>query len=557
MTRYHLSYDNPNSQFVQIKAEFETNKTDELKINLPRWRPGRYQIQDFAKRIRGFRAFTRDHQPLRFRKTNLSEWTIDSKGQQSLCIQYEYHAALMDAGNTWLDEEQLYVNPVNCLMYIEDQRQAPCEVFLDLPKNFSIATGLTQQGHRLQAPSYNILVDSPFFASASLREVKYQVAGMMYSIWFQGDMPRSDEELIGDFVPFTQKTIEILGQLPCEHYHYLNQILSYKHYHGVEHWNSTVITIGPSEALAERERYTDFLGVSCHELFHTWNVIRMRPKEMLPYDFQNPNLHVTGFITEGVTTYYGDLILARSAVFSFEEYLNELNKLLKRHFDNYGRKHYSVAESSYDLWLDGYEAGIPGRKVSIYNEGALAAMILDLMIRKKFANAKSLDNVIRKLWSKTGHDMTGYSADDYREAAESVYGEDLSTYFDEILFGHSPYESYLKPLLTDFGLVLNKSYPKNSIAQDFGFKINPDKSVIAIDPTSPSFKQLMLKDRLIETTESKGGINLTIERYGKKHHIEISKSGERYFEIYEAQLLANRNDQQKANLKHWLEACVK
>ena len=307
--------------------------------------------------------------PLKFKKSDLSVWTIDHQNKSKFTVHYEYYAALMDAGNTWLDPDQLYINPINCLFYIEYQRELPCTLELDIPADYEIATGLENTHNVCQAPSFNILVDSPLIASDSLRKINYEVDYKDYSIWIQGMMPRKDEELQKDFKRFTEKTLEVMGDLPCHEYHFLNQILPYRHYHGVEHWNSTVITIGPSEALAERERYVDFLGVSCHELFHTWNVIRIRPKEMIPYDFQQPNLHTTGFITEGITTYYGDLILARSGVYSFNEYLKELNKLLERHFSNEGRKNYSVAESSYDLWLDGYEKGIPGRKVSIYNEG--------------------------------------------------------------------------------------------------------------------------------------------------------------------------------------------
>lgn len=556
MTRYRISYSNPQSQFIQIEAEFEVKSNKEQIIQLPRWRPGRYEIQNFAKRIRAFKALNTQGSPLQFTKTNLSEWTILTEGNDKIKVQYEYYAALMDAGNTWLDPEQLYVNPVNCLVYIEEQRDMPCSVILDIPDEYLIATGLECSDKKLQAPSYNILVDSPFFASPTLREVKYAVNGKNYSIWFQGDMPRTDEELISDFAPFTKKTLDVIGKLPCDDYHYLNQVLPYKHYHGVEHWNSTVITIGPSDALAERERYIDFLGVSCHELFHTWNVIRLRPEEMVPYEFQEPNLHTTGFITEGITTYYGDLILGRSGVFSFEEYLNELNKLLKKHFDNEGRKNYSVAESSYDLWLDGYEKGIPGRKVSIYNEGALAALILDLTIRKKFNNEKSLDNVMQLMWERHGQGMTGYSPDDYRTAAEHIYEGDLDDYYKNILYGTEPFEHQLIDLLSEFGLAMFKSYPENSIERNYGFKINTDKLVVEIDSNSKAHEQLMFKDKVIEMKEAENGIELIVERYGKQQAVNIPVTETPYFEIYEAQLKDNISEIEKANLKAWLEECI-
>ena len=442
------------------------------------------------------------------------------------------------------------------MIYIEDQRELPCTLELDIPTEYEVATGLETKEHVCKAPNFNILVDSPLFASKSLRRIRYEVDQKDYNIWFQGTMPRKDEELQKDFIGFTEKTLEIMGDLPCNEYHFLNQILPYQHYHGVEHWNSTVITIGPSDTLAERGRYTDFLSISCHELFHTWNVIRLRPKEMVPYDFQQPNLHTTGFITEGITTYYGDLILARSGVYSFEEYLKELNKLLERHFLNEGRKNYSVAESSYDLWLDGYERGIPGRKVSIYNEGALAALILDLKIRLKHKNKKSLDDVLRMMWQKYGSNTSGYSAEDYRKVAEAIYGESLSAYFNGILFGKNAFENELTPLLSSFGLKLSTTYPENNIEQNYGFKISSDKMVIDIDPMSEAYKLIMLKDSIIEMREVKNGIEIHLDRNGEKLHITVPSSEASYFEIFQAQKNPAVDGQKSNNLKNWLENCI-
>jgi len=529
MTRYKISYDKPTRQFLTIEAQFEGISSDNFFLNLPNWRPGRYQEQHFAKRIKDFAVINENGINLPFEKSDLSTWKVACKDSKSITVKYSYHAALMDAGNTWLDDEQLYINFINCIMYTDESRNSPFRIDLHLPENYRIACGLEQtDNHQLTAPNYNILVDSPMFASDSLRKIGYQVGGRNYHLWIQGQLNRTDEELIHDFERFTQKTYEVMGLLPCEEYHFLFQVLPYKHYHGVEHWNSTVITIGPDKALGERERYADFLGVSCHELFHTWNVIRLRPKEMVPYEFQKPNLHYTGFITEGVTTYYGDLLLARSGVYSISEYEAELNKLLKRHFENDGRINYSVAESSFDLWLDGYEKGVPGRKVSIYNEGALAAMILDLSIRKKFNNAKSLDHVMRLMWERHGKDMTGYTWQDYKSAAEDVYEAELNEYFNKIIFGTDDYAKWLFPLLDEFGIQIEMTKPENSIESAYGFKTE-DQVVSGIAIDSPAEGTLMLKDKITETAATETGLALTIERFGKKKQVNLAGDSESYY----------------------------
>src|SRR5690606_21236898 len=111
--------------------------------------------------------------------------------------------------------------------------------------------------------------------------------------------------------------------------------------------------LGPGEKLHEDELYSQLLGVSSHELFHAWNIIKIRPKELSPYRFDKEVAFPTGYVAEGFTTYYGDLFLVRSNVFDHDTYFKELNLLFKRHYSNFGRLNYSLINSSIDLWVDG------------------------------------------------------------------------------------------------------------------------------------------------------------------------------------------------------------
>jgi predicted metalloprotease with PDZ domain len=346
-----------------------------------------------------------------------------------------------------------------------------------------------------------------------------------------------------------------MGGFPCKDYHFICQCLPYKHYHGVEHWNSTMITIGPASALNARPLYKEFLGVSSHELFHTWNVIRLRPKEMMPYDFQRENYHETGFVTEGVTTYYGDLFLKRSGVFSLEEYLFELNKLLERHYLNEGRKNLSVADSSYDLWIDGYEKGAPGRKVSIYNEGALLALILDLKIRVNTDHHKSLDDVMNLMWERFGKSEAGYSYGDYKHVCEEVYGASLKEYFDDYISGTTTFENELSALFPQIGLSFALSASAKPEEKHFGIKlIEQDRRVFidSIAPDSPAEKALSIKDEIlnigaIDFTNS-SSVVIDINRFGRKLSLEVHPNQGNYFATYQVELIPEKAEV----LKKWL-----
>jgi len=552
---YKFSYNKPHSHFINIELTFEISGKNSVILHLPSWRPGRYEIVNFAKNILNLVALGEKGAVLDCQKTSKDSWEVKTENHSSIKIVYQYYAFAMDAGNSWLDEAQIYLNFINCAIYVDGQIGNPCSINLELPKDYQCATGLKQiDEHKFEALSYYQLVDSPLIASNSLRKVTYTVNSKIFNLWIQGEMPKSDQELIHDFERFTKRQLDAMGGFPCDEYHFLFQCLPYTHYHGVEHFNSTTIAIGPSEELAGRSRYKKFLGVSCHELFHTWNVIRLRPKEMVPYDFNKENYHKTGFITEGVTTYYGDLFLMQSGVFSLDEYLEELNGLLKRHYENEGRKNMSVADSSYDLWLDGYQKGIPGRKVSIYNEGALAALILDLTIRLKWDHEKSLDTVMRSMWLRHGKDFSGYSAQDYQLSAEGVYGGSLQQYFDDYIFGTSPFENALKPLFEACGLDFELQEASKTEERNFGFRLT-NNEISQIAPGSPAESFLSLKDEIIKVngqpfdkeTEFIGSLNLEINRFSSVRTIDIQQRVNSYFSIYQV-----ASQEQNSNLIKWL-----
>ena len=538
--QYSISYTNPNKHIIDIKLKLSEVNSEELNLSLPSWRPGRYTMQNFAKHVLNLTAFDENGIELSCEKVTKDQWSVKVGSSKTVEVKYSYYAFQMDAGNSWLDDEQLYLNFINCLVYAEGRLNDKCEVEIHVPVDYLFATGLTQTGvQKFETDSFYHLVDSPLVAAKKIRKIEYQVSSSTFYLWIIGELPRTDGEVIRDFRKFTELQIEVMGEFPSPDYHFIYQCLPYKHYHGVEHWNSTVITIGPAKELKERPLYKEFLGVSSHELFHTWNVIRLRPKEMTPYDFQHENYHETGFVTEGVTTYYGDLFLKRSGVFSLEEYLGELNKLLERHYLNEGRNNMSVASSSFDLWLDGYEKGVPGRKVSIYNEGALLALVLDLKIRLRSGHQRSLDDVMRLMWQRFGKNQAGYTYQDYQNVCEEVYGHSLQDYFENYVSGTSPLEKELKELLPQFSLSFNVKPAKKLEEKIYGLKLAEQEGryfIDAIAANSPAEQLLSLKDEVLNYSpdlfKSENNIEIEVNRFGRKLKTKLSPNGANYFSVY-------------------------
>ncbi len=476
--KYTFSYQTPHHHFITIDVEIDTSNKEEIDIQIPAWRPGRYELGNFAKNVRDFEVYSIEGKKVAFNKVSIDKWNIKCKDEETITVQYLYYASELNAGSTFLDDNQLYVNPVNCCIYNPEDLDSKCTVEINYPKDYKIATSLKNVGENLyEAEDFHELADSPFIVSDSLQHNSYTVEGIEFHLWFQGEVKPNWDKLIADFTKFTAYQIKCFGGFPVDEFHFLFQITPYKYYHGVEHQKSTVISLGPSYAVFE-ERYVDLLGVSSHELYHTWNVKAIRPNGLFPYDYNTENYTKSGYVTEGVTTYMGDLILSESGVFSDKEYQKELETIITRHFHNGGRNHYSVAESSFDTWLDGYVQGVPSRKTSIYVEGALTAMVCDMRIRKATNGEKSLHDVMKTLYNQTNREK-GYSEKEYKQLFEDFGGESFEDIFRDLIYGTNKFAPYIKEALRYRNLDLVIANSDNE-AENYGLKLTPKHGTMIV-----------------------------------------------------------------------------
>lgn len=438
---YKIYSRNRASHFIDIECIITDFTSHTIELQLPAWRPGRYELQHFAKNIQQFVVFDENEQSLPARKTTKDRWQVQTNGAKSIKVCYNYYADIINAGSSYVDEQTFYVNPVNLCIYAEGKIDEACTVELQLRENEQIAgitsiSSLPEKGlHQLHFDNFYHLADSPFIVSATLKHDSYKVGKVKFHLWFEGNLQPDFNRIKSDFKKFTKEQINIFGEFPEKEYHFITWVLPVPYYHGVEHRSSTMQVLGPDSQNFE-ELYIDLLGLASHELFHTWNICKIRPIELMPYDYTKENYFTTCFVAEGITTYYGDLILHRSKVFDETQYLKELEAYFKLHFDNADGASLSLVESSWDLWLDGYIPGIPDRKVSVYHKGAIAAQILDLHIRKVSVHTRSLDDVMRLMWEQFGKPFKGYTMEDYQAICEEVANEKLDWYFDVCIKGN-------------------------------------------------------------------------------------------------------------------------
>jgi len=555
--------------------EVDNILTENLELQLSSWRPGRYELGNFAKNIKRVDAYDGNGNVLSYKKITKDKWLIQSKGSKSVKITYSYFAFELNAGACFADDSQMYVNPVHLCMYVPDRTSEPHELNLEIPEGYKIACSLPVNGKTLTASCFNELADSPFIASANIKSDVYEVSGIKFHLHFNGECRPDFTKIKTHFSAFTKKQIEFWGGFPVDEFHFLFQVLPNRFYHGVEHEKSTVIVLGPAYDLNNGKTYEDLLGVSSHELFHTWNVKNIRPAEMLPYDFSKENYARTGYVYEGFTTYYGDVMLRAANVFTDEQYFQTIEERLVKHFRNYGRFNLSVAQSSADTWLDGYVPGAPYRKTSIYDEGNLVAFMLDIMILKNSGNKKSLKDVCRKLYNDFGKRKKGYTEEDVINLCMEASGNTVGDIFTKYVYGTEDFEPVLNECLNYVGLEIIKTPSALSNESVFGFKVIEQSGlskVSLIAPNSPAWKAgLSANDDVIAVNQyivkndlsnwlnfyKDQQIELTVTSQGrlKQVRLELKQQETTYFDTYKVAFCSKRTLQQEVNYKRWLTEC--
>jgi predicted metalloprotease with PDZ domain len=568
--RYTITHKAPHQRYIAVEAIIDKIEDGLIQIQLPAWRPGRYELGNFAKNVRNFIVEDEKGNALPFNKVTKDLWEILTLDSTSIKISYEYFASTIDAGSTYTDDELLYVNPVNCLVYEPKNMHQECILTLEIPDNFQVACALTNKGNTLYAGSFDELADSPLIASPNLQHTSFEFEDVTHHILINGENTLDINRFTREVKQYTEEQVAIFNHFPTKDFHYLILFLPYRHRHGVEHKNSTVISHGPGIEFDKDENRNDLLAICSHELFHFWNIKRIRPAAMFPYDFSKENYSKLGYVYEGVTTYYGDYMLLRSGVLNFDEYSIEFSKDLQRHFDNEGRYNYSVAESSFDTWLDGYGPGAPARKVSIYVEGMLAALIADIKIRQATQNRNSLDNVMQLLYQRFFLKNVGYTEKDYKEILEEVSGVDVESYFSDIINGKGKVEEHLPDVLTMLGLEIEESNSLQLHEDLFGFKATTidgvvkvvyclhnspaDKAGLALGDTilSVNGKQINSDEEMNDLIkDSREKITLTTQSLFRKREVVLESDGQHYFKNYTLIKTHSPTDEQKQFFKAW------
>lgn len=559
-----MSFPSPHKHLIEVEIICKVNNFNQpIILQLACWRPGRYEMQNYAKNIIALKFKNRKGQSVDYKSVSTHEWQISPKDNEEIHITYKFYAKQPDAGGSWFKSDLIYLNFINFLMYEKDkiyseEHSIELKINVDLPISSPLIWENKNEKIVCQNVSFGTLADSPFLASMNLKKHQFELNQIKFHLSFWGNISPNFEKLETDFSKFIQHQIQIFGEFPEAEYHFQFLIPPFEHYHGVEHSKSTVIVLGKDSDFEDPIFYKKLLGISSHEFFHAWNICKIRPQKLLPYDFSKAQYFEEGFVAEGVTTYYGDLSLLQSGVWSFETYSKELAENIENHLHNSAKNSVSFLDTATILWTDGYQKTHPFRKVSIYDKGAIAAFILDVKIRMHSQNAKSLNDVMQKMWLDFGKKIIGYNYEKYKVIAEEVALVSMQKYFDEIIAGTYSLENYLAACMDYLGLEMVFLPSEYSYENIFGFKVNHKNMIIAIANGSPADSNLDIDDEIIKINGLKISQNnfyipenqiveLEINSFGEINTKRLVATGGFYFPKIYIRKKANITDLQKCN----------
>lgn len=504
MTNYYIETEKNN--ILKIKVEFSSTQKKHI-IKIPTWRPGRYEINNFSKDILEINFF-KNNKKIKSKKTTKNSWEIKSKVGSYIHFIYRLQTYSIDAGSSFCDKKQIYINPVNSLMYIKNLEDSIHKIKFVNIDNFKIISSLKTANNLLLAKNYQQLADSPMVYTKNYIELNYKVNSIKFNIYFIGlETIDNKQKIIDDFRKFTEVQYKIFNSFPFKSYSFIIQALDYEFYHGVEHLESTVVALGPKKNILKNKpkslgNYNNLIGVCSHELFHAWNVKTIRAKKFVNYNFDKENYTNLTYLAEGATTYYGDKTLKTSGFFNDKSYLKELSRIIQNHKYFYSDTRFSLSESAFDVWLDGYKGvyNYP-KRYSIYIQGSIFFLGLDVEIRKVSNNKYSLDTVMKNIYEK--FKSNGISQKNIENEVENIIGKERTkSYFKKYFWSYNNYFKLINNSLKYLNLKLNSKKNSCIVKSKLGIicKRNQCKQIVIsyLDKNSPLLKKGATKGAVIK-----------------------------------------------------------
>ncbi len=501
---YHISTPHPHTHYFDVVLNLEGASEITTDLQMAVWTPGSYMVREYAKNVEQIKAYSEEGNELPVEKLNKNNWRVSNAGK-NFNFQYKVYAFEETVRTGFLDESHASIIPAALFIY---------PVVMDVPiflqfnphsswKNISTSLEMVDNDPwKRYAPNRDILIDSPVeIGNHSIH--KFMVAGVEHELAIYGDGNYNAEKIEEDIIKIIHAEVSVFGHHPCTDDKFSNKryvfILqnSNNGRGGLEHLNSTSL-IYKRLGYTPESSYQEFISLVSHEYFHLWNVKRLRPAALGPFDYASENYTTSLWIAEGFTNYYDDIILRRANIISEQTYLEIASKNINDVENAPGNEIHPVGHASFDAWIKYYRQNENSNnaQVNYYTKGGILAMLLDMQIITYSNGSHSLDEVMREAYETFYlKEDRGYTEAEFKLILEKYTGTDLTSFYSDHVFGTTAinYQKYLEPL----GLSLENTI-KDNIETDLGLIINDKNTITQIRKNSAGEKgKLNVNDEII------------------------------------------------------------
>lgn len=421
----------PDSHYLEVEVIVPAAGRDQVELAMAVWSPGFYKVEDHAARIESLAAWDDHGLSLELEKSRPNRWRVHARGAAKIRVSYRLLCDQRSVTTNWVSRDLGVLNGAATYLTVREEEPRPHIVRLERParwKQASTALSPAPGGgpSDYEAPDYDTLVDSPIVAG-DLDLHEFEVDGRRHQLVDVGargswDGARAAQELES----MVRAAARLWGVLPFDRYVFLNVFREGGG--GLEHRDSTLLTanVARTDTAAGYRRWVEF---ATHEYLHAWNAKRLRPVELGPFDYENPPRTKSLWISEGLTNYYADLVLARAGLRSSQDVLSSLSGQIESLQKQPGRLLQTVEQSSEEVWANSLSGINPSEStVSYYVKGHVLGFLLDVRIRRVTNGARSLDDVMRLAYGRFAQGR-GFTAREFQATAEEVAGTELSSWF--------------------------------------------------------------------------------------------------------------------------------
>lgn len=437
---FEVSFTEPQAHYVEVEMNISGVKKEYVDVKMPVWAPGSYLVREFARQVEGFTANV-NGKLVKSEKVKKNTWRVYTANANAVKINYRVYGFEISVRTPFIDDTHAFLSSTGIFMYPDGFLKSPSTVKVVPFKGWNkVSTGLDPvagQAFTYSAADFDILFDSPI--EVGNQDVfEFIASGVKHEVAMYGGGNYDASRLKVDMAKIVERATAIYGENPNKHYTFI--VHNYlQGGGGLEHLNSTVLGASRDQYASE-EGYKGFLSLVAHEYHHLWNVKRLRPVALGPFDYENENYTTDLWIAEGFTAYYENKFMLRSGFFTNNEFVSTLANSVTNVENTPGGKVQSAASSSFDAWIKYYRPNENSNNtgISYYNKGEVIGMLMDLEIANATNGTKSLDDVMKTMYLQCKALKRGYTDAEFKTMVEKISGISFSDFWAKYVNGTAP-----------------------------------------------------------------------------------------------------------------------